>query len=1174
MASRIKGLTIEIGGNTTKLQTALKGVNSSIKNTSTALKDVDKLLKFNPTNTDLLRQKQQLLGKQIEDTKKKLDTLKTAQEQMKASGVDKNSEDYQRLQREIIETENKLKSLENSMKQFGSVAGQAIIAAGQKMQDFGKKIADAGRSISQVGSTLTRNVTAPIALVGTAAVKTAADFEQGMAEVAAISGASSQELEQLGTVARQMGTESVFGATEAAEAYKYMAMAGWDATQMMDGLPAVMNLAAASGEDLGMVSDIVTDGLTAFGMGAKDASHFADVLATAASNSNTNVSMMGESFKYAAPVAGALGYSVEDVSLALGLMANSGIKASQAGTTLRTLLTNMSKPTDQMAEAMDALGVSLEDGEGGMLSLYSVLGDLRKGFGQLKIPQEELISGMEELDAAFEEGSLTEKEYADAQNELMERAYGAEGALKAQNAAALAGSRGMSGLLAIVNSSDEDFEKLTKAIRSSDGAAQNMADTMSDTLSGQLKKLKNNAKELGIQFGNVMMPAIKNVVTRLQDLARWLQNLSPKQKEQVVRFAAIAAAVGPVLVAVGKLVTLFGNTVVAIGKLTSGFGRLVNIFATNPFALAAVGAVALAAGITKIVDAMTETPFEAYQAKLQQTNQEMESVRQMTAEYQNLATQRDADVQKVQAQIGYTQSQKAELDGLLSKTGELTEEEKTRANFLATELMNALGIARDGELSIIEQYQNEQTEIDNLMAKMRERAILQANEAMYLSAIQNEASAREAATTAYNAYTQQAEAAAAVTGNYEALVAELAAREQEAAGSANAFGGENEALIAQIAAAKQEMESTQASLSALEQEYIAAEVAASGYSSQIANYETVSAAIASGTEVSTQALNNLANGFMTAGNASAVALAQQVADAQAKYNELKTAAENGYAGVTDASLRESQKAVEAALKEYAKLAPDAKAEVSKLSPELASAIDSARASVVTSSTNVVKGGVKAMETEAKTAMNTGTIQTQQYAMGITRSSDTVRGASKTVATQGVNAATAEARSGAPYSGAALDDGFAQGIRNNVSVVEAAAAYAAQRANAVFRAQQEIRSPSKVWERFGRYTVEGLAIGMEKASPMVDEVVKDLLPTPKMDSLNLDATKFGSVEMSLAEAQRTNPILAKVDALTGLVTNLLTVVQEGGDVLIDKDALVGEITPAMNRRLGLALRGAT
>ena len=320
MAGRIQGITVEIGGDTTKLQTALKGVNTEIRNTQSQLRDVDKLLKLDPGNTELLAQKHRLLGDAVKETKEKLETLKTAAEQAEQALKDGTitQEQYDGLQREIVETEQKLKALEEQAKASGT-ALQEIAAKGEKLKTVGDNITNVGKKFMPV--------TLGVVGLGTAAVKTAADFDFAMSKVAAVSGATGSDLEALRDKAREMGEKTKFSASEAAEAMNYMAMAGWKTEDMLSGIEGVMNLAAASGEDLATTSDIVTDALTAFGLTAKDSGHFADILAAASSNANTNVSMMGETFKYCAPIAGALGFSAEDTAEAIGLMANAGIKS-------------------------------------------------------------------------------------------------------------------------------------------------------------------------------------------------------------------------------------------------------------------------------------------------------------------------------------------------------------------------------------------------------------------------------------------------------------------------------------------------------------------------------------------------------------------------------------------------------------------------------------------------------------------------------------------------------------------------------------------------------------------------------------------------------------------------------------------------------------------------------
>lgn len=411
------------------------------------------------------------------------------------------------------------------------------------------KLASLSSAMGQTGKSMTKFVTLPLAGVGAAMVKTTADFEAGMSQVQAISGATGEDLKALSDKAKEMGAVTKFSASESAEALKYMAMAGWDTQKMLDGLPGVMNLAAASGEELGTVSDIVTDALTALGMKAEEAGHFADVLAQASSKSNTNVGMMGETFKYVAPLAGSLGYSCEDVAIAIGLMANAGIKGSQAGTALRSVLTRMAKPTKESADAMQALGLEITNADGSMKPLNDVMVQLRQSFS-----------------------GLTEDQ-------------------KASYAAMLGGQEAMSGLLAIVNASDEDFNKLVEQINNADGAAEQMANTMQDNLSGQLTILKSTIEGISISFGEIMLPVVKAIVSGLQSFATWLNNTSETTKRVIAVIATVVATLGPALLIGSKLI----SGITKLMPLISGLGSALT-FLTSPIGIviAAVAALALA----------------------------------------------------------------------------------------------------------------------------------------------------------------------------------------------------------------------------------------------------------------------------------------------------------------------------------------------------------------------------------------------------------------------------------------------------------------------------------------------------------------------------------------------------------------------------------------------------
>lgn len=394
--------------------------------------------------------------------------------------------DNSEANRAIDETVGNVGNAEPRMTKALKKIGAAVVAAFavDKIKDFGKACISAGM-----------------------------DFDSQMSTVAAISGATGEEFEILRAKAQEMGATTAFSATESAQAMEYMAMAGWKTTDITNGLAGVMNLAAASGEDLATTSDIVTDAMTAFGMSADQSTYFADVLAQTATNANTNVGMMGETFKYVAPLAGAMGYNIEDMSAAIGLMANAGIKGSRSGTSLRNIITNLASPTDKVAGAMDDLGISLTDSDGKTKSFGETLSDLRISFADLDEVQ------------------------------------------KTQYASAIAGKEGMSGLLALINSSDEDFDKLTDSIKNCTGASEKMAEIRLDNLEGDVTLFKSALEGAQIAISDKLTPVLRNLVEKATD---WLPTVQDKLLSAIDVVMDIgkylAQELTPILSSIGKSV--------------------------------------------------------------------------------------------------------------------------------------------------------------------------------------------------------------------------------------------------------------------------------------------------------------------------------------------------------------------------------------------------------------------------------------------------------------------------------------------------------------------------------------------------------------------------------------------------------------------------------------------
>lgn len=426
------------------------------------------------------------------------------------SALKKNETQTERTNTKIGEQEEKLKSLKTQLDSAGvstdnlaedtarlSSQYDKLKASQDRINNINKAIAQNNSNISQTKAELGRTV-ATAAVIGGAMYKGAIEpsmkFASQMSTVGAISQASARDMQVLTNKAKEMGRTTAFSASESGKAMEYMAMAGWKSSQMLAGIDGVINLAAASGEDLATVSDIVTDDLTAFGMQASETGHFADVLAAAATNSNTNVSMMGETFKYVGPLAGTMGYSIEDMAIAVGLMANSSIKGSQAGTALKNTIANMAAPTDTMAAAMKELGINLTDSSGNVKTFKQVMDELRASY-----------SGLGKAD-------------------------------QVAKASEVFGKYGMSGMLAVINATEADYKSLTTAIDNAEGAAERMAQTRLDNLEGDLTLAKSAAEGLQIALGDALTPALREVVQGItpviEKLAAWVEK-NPEAVQQI-----------------------------------------------------------------------------------------------------------------------------------------------------------------------------------------------------------------------------------------------------------------------------------------------------------------------------------------------------------------------------------------------------------------------------------------------------------------------------------------------------------------------------------------------------------------------------------------------------------------------------------------------------------------
>jgi TP901 family phage tail tape measure protein len=536
MASRIKGITVEIGGDTTGLDKALKSVNSSIKTTQSSLRDVNKLLKLDPTNTELLTQKQKLLKDAIGTTKEKLDALKSAQEQAKTQmeNGDLGADKYDALQREIIETEQELQKLAQE-----AVNSNASLA---KIEEIGGKLETVGNTISGVGTKLLP-VTAAVTGLGAAAIKTTSDFDTAMSQVQATMGATTESMSTvdgqtvntmntLRDLAKEMGANTTFSASECAEALNYLALAGYDTQQMCDTLPTVLNLAAAGDIDLASASDMVTDAMSALGMGTDEATTMVDQMSKTASTTNTSVAQLGEGILTIGATAKSIKGGTAELNTALGILANNGIKGAEGGTHLRNVILSLQNPTDGAAKVMKELGVETYDSEGNMRSLNDILGDLNTS-----------MDGMTSAEKSNIIGTIFNKTDLAAVNSLL-------------------------------SNTGDTWNSLQQGITDSGGAAQQMADTQLDNLSGQITILKSAVEGLAISFGEALMPTIRSIVAKIQSFVDWLNSLNEEQRNTIIKVGALVAALGPFLIIIGKTISTVGSAMKGFSSLAKTVGTL------------------------------------------------------------------------------------------------------------------------------------------------------------------------------------------------------------------------------------------------------------------------------------------------------------------------------------------------------------------------------------------------------------------------------------------------------------------------------------------------------------------------------------------------------------------------------------------------------------------------
>ena len=742
-----------------------------------------------------------------------------------------------------------------------------------------QKINGLSSAMGTVGSTLTKSVTVPIVGIGVAALNVAKDFEQGMSNVQAISGATGDEFEALRDKAIELGGSTVFSATEVADAMTEMAKAGWDSQAIMDGMGGVLDAAAASGENLASVSTIVADAITGFGLSASDSTRVADLLTQAANSGTIGISDLGESFKYIAPLSQTFGFSIEDTTTAITALSTAGIKGSQAGTALRGMLTRLVKPTDQVAQAMSDLGITLTDSEGNFKSMDTILREMRGTFQNLTPEQQ------------------------------------------AYYASVLAGTEGVSALNTLLGMSQEEYDAIAASMDNAGGVAKETADVMQDNLAGAMEQLFGALESAGIVIGDALIPTIRDLAEWITNVVEDFNSLDEGTQQAIVKFALFAAGIGPVMMVGGKLLKTFTTLGSGALKLGSNVSMLTKAFMTyyrsvNPTSR---GIGNIAAGFksmgTAIMGVLTPTNIligsiaaltVGMFAASEMDKKRIESLGALKGEEKELADQIDKthesyqqmNESKQQTIEGITQEADetrnlwTELQNIVDANGRIKEGYEERAATITGLLSQALGTEIGITDGVIQNYGELQESIDTTIEKMQALALQEGLQESYAEAIRNRASAQQE----YNdALALQEE----YQGKINDIQSEMNAKQDEWAEAARKGGRYAAEAAKEQGEYSEQLKIYQEKLDNATESVEKAEEAYKGYNDTIRNYEELQQAIASGSvEAMSLAVDKIEQGFVTAENASRSSLEKQRDTIQKGYEEAAAALAAGAEGVT------------------------------------------------------------------------------------------------------------------------------------------------------------------------------------------------------------------------------------------------------------------------------------
>ena len=1092
--------TVTLNADISKLQSEMQKASRVIKLANAEFKAAAAGMDKWSNNSEGLEAKLKQLNKVLGAQKTQLSLLdRELEDTIKLNGENSAAADRVR-----IKIENQKAAIANTEKQINQYDKELKIVNGD-LDDTGDNLDDVSESATTAADGFTvmkgalANLVADGIRLAISALKdfaketltVGASFEQGMSKVGAVSGATAEELDQLTEKAKEMGAKTKFSASESAEAFNYMAMAGWKTEDMLNGIEGIMNLAAASGSDLATTSDIVTDALTAMGYGAEDAGRLADVMAAASSNANTNVEMMGQTFQYAAPLIGALGMNMEDAAVAIGLMANAGIKGTKSGTALRSMLTRLSAPPKECAVAMDALGISLTDSDGKMKSLDAVIQDLRRSFSKL---------------------SETEQTHY---------------------AKSIAGQEAMAGLLAIVNAAPADYAKLTKAVKESEGAAQSMADTMNDNVSGQMTLLRSQIEGVQIQLYEKFAPALKEGVKQISEVidgVNWDKvgdKLGKFVSKAVGLFKRIVEnadgiietmkSVGTVIAAtfvVNKLLT-FTATIINVVKTLKTLKtateaattaqKLLNIAqAATPVGIAAAAVAGLTTGLVYLATKSIKAK-EATNTLTDAQKDQIETVNAMAAAYDEMKASRDENVQSINAEFNYYKELAAELDTLVDKNGKVKDGYKERAEFIVGTLNEALGTEIKMVGDVVTQYEKVSSTLDEVLQKKKAEAILNANQESYTEAIKNQKQALSEYIETRRMYNEKV----AEQQELERKGQELASMTVEEYAKLNGFGRNYVDAADAMGKAQGEVNRALAESSRSVYEarkaYKEAEGTYIGYENTIKNYEGLSASIISGdTAKIKDALQNMENDFISAESGTKSTLEQQVRNMEANYQALQQAVREGAPGVTQEMVTQAGEMVKKSKDELDKFVTEAEDSAKNAKDAYIRKFGSGKYEAEKAGREVRESAEKGL-TGTEGSQTAGANLGQGYIDGMKSKDADVKSTAKGLGSDAVDGLNEGQDSHSPsrltmVSGQNFAQGFINGMDSKGSTVYQKAVWLAKKAIQGLKEGQKEGSPSKITMQSGIYFTEGYINGIKSKSAALIRAVKGIV-AESVDTLN-------------------------------------------------------------------------